>query len=457
MTLWSGRFESNLDPAAWALNASLPIDLRLARQDVRGSLAWASMLIEAGILTPGEGAQIRKGLERIAAEFEDRKFEFMPHDEDIHSAVERRLVELVGSVGRKLHTGRSRNDQVATDFRMWVMDQVPFIAEEAKRLQQALLERAERDFGILLPGYTHLQRAQPLLLSHWWLSHFWPLQRDRERLLQVVVRTSALPLGSGALGGAPFPVDRKALSDLLGFSEVIPNSIDAVSNRDFAGDFLYSAALLGVHISRFAESMTIFCSSEFGFFELDDTYATGSSLMPQKKNPDVFELTRGKAGKLIGLLTGFLTMLKGLPSVYDKDLQEDKEAVFSAYDNLHQLLPVLTGAVRTLHVRAEKMEAAIEPMIMATDLADYLVEKGVPFREAHSTVAKLVRIAIEKDTPLNELPIEIFQHVDLTFDSDLYSVFDPRVSIARRSTFGGTAPKAVQEQINLAREILSKD
>jgi argininosuccinate lyase len=454
MPLWSGRFEGGLDPAAWELNASLPVDQRMAGQDVRGSLAWAAALVKAGVLSPQEGDQIRQGLEGIAAEFGAGLFEFKPGDEDIHTAVERRLVELIGPLGGKLHTGRSRNDQVAADFRLWLMDQIPLLVEEVIGLQRALLGRAEADFGLLMPGYTHLQRAQPVLLSHWWLAHFWPLQRDRRRLEQVAARCGICPLGSGALAGAPFPINRQELAESLGFTGASPNSIDGVSDRDFASGFLYAAALTGVHLSRLAEAMALFCSAEFGFFELSDAYSTGSSLMPQKKNPDVFELARGRAGTLVGLLTGLLTTLKGLPSAYDKDLQEDKEAVFRAYDILGGLLQVLRGAIETLSVRGEALEAGIEPTMMATDLADYLVEKGVPFREAHGLAAQVVRIAIDQKTRLDELPLETFRQASPAFEADLYAVFDPHRSVARRRAYGGTAPEAVRIQIDEARRVI---
>jgi len=456
MPLWSGRFEGRTDPTAWEVNASLPIDQRMALQDVRGSLAWAAALVKAGALTQHEGDLITRGLKEIAAEFTAGEFEFRPGDEDIHTAVERRLIERIGSTGGKLHTGRSRNDQVATDFRLWLMQNALPLLEKVKRLQRALLTRAEADFGLIMPGYTHLQRAQPVLLSHWWLAHFWSLQRDRARLAQVARRCAALPLGAGGLAGAPLPVDRELLKDELGFAEVIPNSIDAVSDRDFATGFLYSAALTGVHLSRLAEAMALFTSQEFGFFELDDAYATGSSLMPQKKNPDIFELARGRAGTLIGLLTGLLVTLKGLPSAYDKDLQEDKEAVFRAYDILNGLLPALTGALETLTVRPERLAGAIEPGMMTTDLADYLVAKGVPFRQAHAEVAGLARRALMEGRPVNELPLEAFREANPLFEDDLYAAFDPQRSVERRNVYGGAAPEAVRVQMEEAQRALEQ-
>jgi argininosuccinate lyase len=390
----------------------------------------------------------------VEEEFAQERFEFQESDEDIHTAVERRLSEIVGPAAGKLHTGRSRNDQVATDFRLWLLEAAARLDAAVMELQAALLERAEADFHVLMPGYTHLQRAQPILLSHWWLSHFWPLQRDRQRLGELRVRTGWLPLGSGALAGVPFQIDRQALLQELGFSRLSPNSIDAVSDRDFAAEFLFWSALTGVHLSRLAEGVILFSTAEFGYFELSDSYATGSSLMPQKKNPDLFELARGKAGGLVGGLCGLLTTLKGLPSAYDKDLQEDKMPVFQAYDVLEALFPVLAGALRTLSVRLERMRAGIEPGLMATDLADYLVRRGVPFRQAHQTVGKAIQLAEALGKTLDQLSLEEFQTLDAEFGPDVFLCLDPLRSVARRSSWGGTAPQAVAGQIQQAREEL---
>ncbi len=452
MTLWSGRFEGGLDPLAWELNASLPIDRRMASQDVRASLAWSAALAQAGVLSASEAGDIQGGLEQILAEFDQDSFVFQPQDEDIHSAVERRLVELIGPTGGRLHTGRSRNDQVATDFRLWLLENLPLLEAGIERMQAALLLRAQADLPILMPGYTHMQRAQPILLSHWWLSHFWPLQRDRERLRQLGGRVRVLPLGSGALAGTAYPIDRAALAKSLGFDAPCPNSLDGVSDRDFAAEFLFCAALCGVHLSRLCEALALFATAEFGFFELPEAYATGSSLMPQKKNPDLFELGRGQSGRLIGLLTGLLTTLKGLPSAYDKDLQEDKAPVFAAFDTLQRLLPVLSGAVSEMQARPDNMRAAIDAGMMATDLADYLVGRGVPFREAHGLAAKMVRIAIASGVGLEALPLETYHAVSAAFAEDLYAVFTPENSLAQRSAYGGTALEAVREQIGIASQ-----
>ena len=454
MTLWGGRFSTQLDPSAWELNASIGFDRRLAGQDVRGSIAWARAINQAGLLTAAECAEIISGLERIGDEIAANHFEYQPGDEDIHTAVERRLSELIGPNAGKLHTGRSRNDQVATDFRLWVMDALPGLDSAVQDLQAALVERAGLAGDTLMPGYTHLQRAQPILLSHWWLSHFWPLQRDRQRLQEMTPRLAILPLGCGALAGTPFPIDRVALAHALGFRLPAPNSLDAVADRDFAAELLFCAAMTGIHLSKLSEAIVLFNTAEFGFFELSDAYATGSSLMPQKKNPDVFELARGKAATLVGLLTGLLAMLKGLPSTYDKDLQEDKLPVFQAVDTLMALLPVLSGAIRTLTVHPDRMQAGIDAAMLATDLADYLVAKGVPFRQAHGLAGQADRLASECDKPLDELALSEFQSISPAFGEDVYGVFDPMQSVSRRCAVGGTAPEAVKVQLEQARALV---
>ncbi len=484
MTLWNGRFSDKTDPEAFALNASIRFDQRMALQDVRGSLAWAEALELAGVLTAEERTQIGAGLQQIGSEFSAQSFVFAPDDEDIHTAVERRLGEIIGPVAGKLHTGRSRNDQVATDFRLWLLDQLPALDAALSELQGALVERAENDLMdtltpalsqremeqappsppgrgargegkyIIMPGYTHLQRAQPVLLSHWWLSHFWPLQRDRDRLAALQERVAVLPLGCGALAGTPFAIDRIALTEKLGFAKPAPNSMDAVSDRDFAAEFLFVAAMIGIHLSKLAEQIILYSSAEFGFIELDDAFSTGSSLMPQKKNPDPFELARGKAGTLLGKLTGLLATLKGLPSTYDKDLQEDKVPVFEAHDTLRAMLPVIAGAVRTLTVKPERMTAAIDAAMMATDLADYLVGRGIPFREAHTLSGRAVKLALENEKTIETLTLAEYQSIHPNFDEDVYNVFDPQQCVARRKAFGGTAPEAVQQQLLLAQSLI---
>ncbi|MBN8582035.1 MAG: argininosuccinate lyase [Anaerolineae bacterium] len=447
MTLWGGRFSQKLDDLAWALNSSLPVDQRMALQDVEGSIAWADAIHKAGILSDEEHASIALGLDTVRKEFASGEFVFQPSDEDIHTAVERRLSELIGVAAGKLHTGRSRNDQVATDFRLWMLQAIPELTSAFTNLQSALVEQAELAGETIMPGYTHLQRAQPILLGHWWLSHYWALKRDVERLNDLTKRVSVLPLGSGALAGAPFALDRNALAKNLGFAEVSQNSLDAVSDRDFAAEYLFVCSMASVHLSKLAEQIVLYTTAEFGFFELSDAFSTGSSLMPQKKNPDVFELTRGKAGTMIGLLTGLMSTLKGLPSTYDKDLQEDKAPVFQATDTLLSILPVMAAALQTLTVKADRMRSAIDSTMMATDLADYLVEKGVPFREAHSLAGKVVRAAGEGKVRMEELPLEAYQVISPVFEADVYQVFDPLESINKRNTVGGTSLQSVKNQI----------
>ena len=453
--LWGGRFEGGLDPIAWEYNASLSFDWRLAEVDVRGSIAWAKALMKAEVISLDEQHQIVKGLTDILGEIRSGKFVHVPSDEDVHTAIERRLTELTGPVGGKLHTGRSRNDQVATDFALWLVEAVDRVDAYLKLVQSALAQRAESDADILLPGYTHFQQSQPILLSHWWLSHFWPLARDRQRLAQLRERAAVLPLGSGAIAGTPFPIDRKFLANQLGFKAITPNSIDAVSNRDSAAEFLFAAAMIAIHLSRLSEMLILYTSAEFGFIDLSDAYSTGSSLMPQKKNPDTLELTRGKTGTMIGRLTGVLSMLKGLPSAYDKDLQEDKIPVFETSDTLCLMLPVVAGVINTLKINPHRMEAALNPAILATDLADYLVKKGVPFREAHGLVGKVVRRATDLETRLDQLPLAEFQEISPVFGPDTMQVFDFKASVARRDVPGGTSPAAVLIQLQQARAFLN--
>src|SRR5690349_18156772 len=452
--MWGGRFAQKLDQLAWDLNSSLPVDKRMAAQDVEGSLAWADAIRGAGILSEKEHASLSVGLATVREEFTSGRFTFVPSDEDIHTAVERRLAELVGDAAGKLHTGRSRNDQVATDFRLWILQTIPSLETALKELQSVIIEQAELAETTLMPGYTHLQRAQPVLLAHWWLSYYWSLQRDLERLQDLTKRVSVLPLGSGALAGVPFDIDRAALADVLGFADVSQNSIDAVSDRDFAAEYLFCATIVGIHLSKLAEQIVLFTSAEFGFFELSDAFSTGSSLMPQKKNPDIFELTRGKAGTLLGLLTGLLATLKGLPSTYDKDLQEDKAPVFQATDTLLAILPVISGALKTITVNPERMSNAIDSSMMATDLADYLVSKGVPFREAHGITGKVVRAAAERQVSLGKMSLETYQAIG-PFEADVYQVFDPMKSVEKRNALGGTSPQAVKKQLDGIRRLHS--
>jgi argininosuccinate lyase len=451
MTLWGGRFVGETDALMRRFNDSIGFDRRLYAADIKGSIAYAGALARAGLISEEERATLVEGLELVRAEFDGGTFEVAPGDEDIHTAVERRLGELVGEVAGKLHTGRSRNDQVATDLRLYLLDEITDLEDGLVALQTAIVEPAEAHMGVLMPGYTHMQQAQPILFSHWLMSFFWKLERDRERLTDVVGRTSVCPLGAGALAGNPFNIDREALAQDLGFDAVTPNSIDAVNDRDYVVEFLAWAALTQTHLSNLAEDLIIWASREFGFVEIDDAYATGSSLMPQKKNPDSLELMRGKSGRMIGHLTGLLTTLKGLPTAYNKDLQEDKEGLFDAIDTLKIELPIAAGVVRTLRVNGERMAAALDEAMLATDLADYLVRRGVPFRESHHLVGEAVLRAEELDVSLDELNLSAYQAISPAFAGDVHDAFDFERSVEARAAEGGTAPAAVRAQIERAR------
>ncbi len=460
MTLWGGRFSTATDELMRRFNDSIGFDWRMYEADIRGSVAYAGALARAGLISAGERDRLVAGLEQVGAEFDEGVFQVEPCDEDIHTAVERRLGELVGPVAGKLHTGRSRNDQVATDLRLYLLDEIASLRAALTALQAAIVEQAEAHIDVVMPGYTHLQQAQPLLFSHWLMSFFWKLQRDQGRLDDVARRTSISPLGAGALAGHPLGVERRALAAELGFAAVSQNSVDAVSDRDYVVEFLAWAALLQTHLSCLAEDLIVWASHEFGFVEVHEAYATGSSLMPQKKNPDSLELMRGKSGRVIGHLTGLLTTLKGLPSAYDKDMQEDKEALFDVIDTLNMELPVAAGVIRTLKVNADRMAAALDDGLLATDLADYLVRRGVPFRESHHLVGRAVNRAEELGVSLKDMGLEDYRALcperGEVFAEDVYDVFDFRRSVEARDAEGGTAPKAVRVQIERARELLAQ-
>ncbi len=453
--MWGGRFSKSIDDKFAYLNNSFRFDWRLYAADIRGSIAYAKALAKANIITDAECETLMEGLQRVKQEFDAGTFKAQPSDEDIHTAVERRLGELVGSVAGKLHTGRSRNDQVATDARLFVLDAMRNAQHALRDLQAAIVEKSEQHLDIFMPGYTHLQRAQPILFAHWLMAYFWMLQRDVERFAECRTRVAILPLGAGALAGNALDLDREFLARELGFAGVSENSVDAVSDRDFIAEFLFAAALLGVHLSHLGEDLVLYSSAEFGFITMDDAYATGSSLMPQKKNPDAMELARGKAGRLIGDLTTLLTVLKGLPSAYDKDLQEDKEPLFDAVDTLDALLPVIAGVIRTMRVNADKMHAALDEAMLATDLADYLVRKGMPFREAHRKAGEVVKLAEARGVALSRLSLEDYQSIAPEFSEDVQRVFDFAQSVARREVIGGTGPNAVRAQIAKAKQIAS--
>ncbi len=447
--LWSGRIEGSMSPEMVPLNRSLDVDIRLWPQDVRGSCAWVRALERAGVLSEAEGETLIEGLDRVAGRLTNRDHSG-EHDEDIHSLVERLLHEEVGDVAGKLHTGRSRNDQVATDFRLWGMEVVDALRAGLCGVQGALLDWARDSLDIILPGYTHLQQGQPVRAAHWALSHFWPLERDGELLDAAGAHAAVLPLGSGAIAGCPFPIDRELIREELGFDRVSENSIDAVSDRDWAVELSFAAARIGVHLSRLAEDLVLFGSNEFGFVRLSDGFSTGSSLMPQKRNPDVAELVRGKAGRLIGNLMSLLTVLKGLPTGYNRDLQEDKETLFDSVDTLAVVLPAVAGAVRTAEFQPARIEAALDTQLLATDLADYLVRAGVPFRKAHEAVANVVRTAEERGVVVDGLELDDFRAAHPSFGSDVLDVFSWDRSVEARSASGGTARMAVQAQIEAA-------
>jgi argininosuccinate lyase len=445
--LWGGRFEGKIDPDFAEFNNSYRFDRRLFEADVTASIAYCQALANAGVITAAEGTQIRDGLNTIlnggAAENHPA--------EDVHSFVEARLIELIGDVGRKLHTGRSRNDQVATDFRLWLRGSIDELDEIIRDTQTALLNFAEANRDVVIPGYTHLQRAQPVLLAHWCLAYFEMLARDRERVSEGRRRVNVLPLGSAALAGTSFPIDREALATALGFEGVSRNSLDAVSDRDFCVEFLSACALIMVHLSRLAEDIILYATSEFGFFELGDAIATGSSLMPQKKNPDSMELVRGKAGRVFGDLMGLLTTLKGLPLAYNKDMQEDKEAVFDAFDTVSASLRVTATVLRNVGVNKERAAAAASSGYMnATELADYLVRKGMPFREAHEVVGKIVTKAIALGKELGEMDLS-------EFGEDVYEALSLERTLGAKNQIGGTARETVDKALTADRADLKSD
>jgi argininosuccinate lyase len=456
MTLWGGRFKTATDELLRQFGDSIAFDQRLYAADVRGSIVYAAELARSGLVTGEECDRLLRGLEQVKAEFDAGTFQIQPGDEDIHTAAERRLGELIGPVAGKLHTGRSRNDQVATDLRLYLLDEIAVLRESLTDVQAAIVEKAEANLDIIMPGYTHVQQAQPVLFSHWLMSFFWKLQRDGERLADLTKRVRACPLGAGALAGNPFGIDRQALAACLGFTTVAQNSIDAVSDRDFVVEFLAWAALVQVHLSQLAEDVIVWASREFGFMEVAEAYSTGSSIMPQKKNPDSLELMRGKSGRVIGHLTGLLTTLKGLPSSYNKDLQEDKEALFDVIDTLKMELPIAAGVVRTLKVNSDRMQSALDDGMLATDLADYLVRKGLPFRESHHVVGQVVRQAEKLRVSLRKLGLEEYRAIHPSFTEDVYRVFSFRHSVEARDTEGGTAPEAVRAQIERAKALIAQ-
>jgi len=455
MTLWGGRFSEPTDDDLRVLNDSIGFDQRMYKEDIQGSIAWAKALGGAGVISGDDVEHLVDGLEQVRAEFDAGTFEIKAGDEDIHTAVERRLTELIGPVGGRLHTGRSRNDQVATDLRLWTHTALQAVRVALGQLQAALVDQAASHVETLMPGYTHVQTAQPVTAGHWLMSYFWMFQRDRVRLGHAAEASiDLLPLGAGALAGTAFPIERRDLATQLEFHMASPNSLDAVSDRDYVADSMYACSMLTIHLSRLSEDLIWFSNPAFGYVALDDRYSTGSSLMPQKRNPDPMELARGKAGRLIGNLTGFLTTLKGLPTGYNKDLQEDKEPLFDSFDTLMRILPVVTAVIKTLKLNPDKMRAALDPDMLATDLADYLVLKGMPFREAHHVSGRAVRLAAEQGIKLHELTVESLRGLSALFTDDVKEVFNFAASVARRSVIGGTAPASVRQQIAHAKRLL---
>lgn len=451
--LWGGRFSGEADPGFAEFNRSFAVDRDLFEADVRASIAHCNGLANAKVLTSSEAKQINDGLRKILAVG-------LPGNdqvgfEDVHSFVEARLVELIGETGLKLHTGRSRNDQVATDHRLWLREAIDEVTASMRATQTALLDLAEANSTAVLPGYTHLQRAQPVLLAHWCLAYFEMLSRDRERLADTRKRVNILPLGSAALAGTSYPIDREAVARELGFDSVSRNSLDAVSDRDFCVEFVSACSMIMMHLSRLAEDIILYSTAEFGFFELSDAVATGSSLMPQKKNPDSMELVRGKAGRVFGHLTSLLAMLKGLPLAYNKDMQEDKAAVFDSFDTVRACLEVSATVLRNIKVNEEQMGAAAsQAYLNATELADYLVRKGMPFRNAHEVVGRAVLQAIQRDIELNEFSISELRSFSELIQEDVYETLELKSALATKAQRGGTAPETVAAALSEARSML---
>jgi argininosuccinate lyase len=452
---WGGRFARGADPAAEKFTASLGFDRRLWPHDLAGSVAWARALARAGLLTDAERDAIVGGLEAVRAELEAGTFVFRPELEDIHTNVERRLVELVGPVGGKLHTGRSRNDQIALDERLYVREAIDHVREGLREVQRVLVARAAETVEAPMPGYTHLQRAQPVVLAHHLLAYVAMLERDRARFHDARVRTDVLPLGAAALAGTAFPIDREAIARELGFAAVTANSLDAVSDRDYVVEFLAAAAITGMHCSRLAADLTLWATAEFGFVEFSDAFATGSSIMPQKKNPDVAELIRGKSGRLYGNLVAVLTTMKGLPLTYNSDMQEDKEPFFDTVDTLAAILEVAPPMLGSLTFRLERMRrAAGEHFSTATDLADYLVRKGLPFRQAHEIVGKIVRRAEAAGVELAALGLDALREHSPLIEADVLEALTVDASLRARAVTGGTAPAAVRAALEQAARLV---
>jgi len=452
--LWGGRFAGGPAPEFDALNSSINVDFRLWPFDVQLSKAWAMALYKASVLTLDECNEIEAGLDAVAARLAAGE-QAAAGDEDVHTLIDRLLHEEIGDVASKLHTGRSRNDQVATATRLWSMEAAARLDVAVRGLQQVMIDQAHGLETALMPSYTHLQRAIPVSGAHWLLSHFWPLERDRVRLRSAQRSAGVLPLGSGAVAGCAYPISRVLLQGSLGFAALTQNSIDAVSDRDFVAELLFSAAMIATHLSRFAEDLIIYGSSEFGFVQFGDAYSSGSSMMPQKRNPDALELARGSGARMLGNLTTLLATLKGLPSSYNKDLQDDKRVLFDAVDTLLLVLPAVAGALAECEFNTQRMRGALSSTMMATDLADYLVRKGATFREAHGAVGRLIRQCEEEGADLRTLPLATFVAAHSLFEQDVFDALSVLRSVEQREIEGGTGPSAVRVQIEAAQRALS--
>ena len=456
MKMWDGRFKKGSDPVMESINRSLDVDCRLVEEDIQGSIAWARALAGCGVLSTSELRGIVSGLNALLREHREKGLRFLDSDEDIHMAVERLLVEKIGEPGMKLHTGRSRNDQVVTDVRMYVIKQYEALLSELSGFQKVLIDRSEKDVSAIMPGYTHLQQAQPILMSHYWLSLVFAIEREKTRCKNACALADVMPLGSGAIAGTGFDINRKELARDLGFSACSPNSIDAVAGRDFVLDAVAICSSIAVLLSRYAEDMIIWSSREFGFIELDDAWSTGSSMMPQKKNPDSLELIRSKAGRCIGNYTGFAATLKGVGLTYYKDLQEDKRPLFDSFDQMILVCKVFRNVIATLTVKTVALRQALDPLLLATDLADYLVQKKMPFRQAHKIVGKIVGWCIDNNVEFQQLDIKTLREYSPLFGPDVRKIFTWEHAIEHRDVEGGTGVKSVRRQIAVARKLLKK-
>lgn len=457
--LWGGRFSAAPTGELERFGASLPFDKRMWKQDIRGSKAHAAMLAHQGVISTEDAKAIRAGLDEIAGEIERGEFTFdVDRDEDIHMAIERVLTERIGPAGGRLHTGRSRNDQTAVDTHMIARDLADELLASLEGIQQVLLDRAEEQFGIVMPGYTHMQPAQPVLLSHHLLAYFWMFSRDHKRVADARAAANKCPLGAAALAGTTYPLDRAVTASELGFDEPVANSMDAVSDRDYLLDLIYACSVCQIHLSRLCEELVWWSSAEFGFVEMDDAHSTGSSIMPQKKNPDFAELVRGKSGRVVGDLMSLLVTVKGTPLTYDKDLQEDKEPLFDAADTVLGSLMACTGMLATCTFKADRMrEASHEGYMAATDLADYLVGKGLPFRQAHAMVGRIVGDCVREGVTLQQLTTDELRSYSELFDDDAHEALDIDNIVRRRTTLGGTGHDAVRAQLAQARDVLAAE